>query len=270
MILQTHNLGFAYGEGTVLEGLDLEIPEGRITALVGPNGSGKSTILKNLARILKPSHGAVYLDRHALADLSTKAIARRMAVLPQSPEAPAGLLVRELVGYGRFPWQKPLAAMSAEDRAAIDTALRLTGLTAFANRPVGTLSGGQRQRVWIAMALAQTSPVLLLDEPTTFLDMAHQLEVLNLLERLNREEGRTIVMVVHDINHALRFAHHVILVRAGKIMSAGDPETVLTPQTLAAAFGILADMLRDPRSGKLLCVPYGLAAAQHDAARAPA
>lgn len=258
MIIETRNLGFTYGQERILDGLDLAIPEGRITALVGANGSGKSTILKNLARILKPDGGAVYLDGRALGELATKAIAREMAVLPQSPDAPAGLLVRELVGYGRFPWQKPLTAMNAEDRAAIDTALDLTGMTGFADRPVGNLSGGQRQRAWIAMALAQNSRILLLDEPTTFLDMAHQLEVLSLLERLNREQGRTIVMVVHDINHALRYAHHIVLIRAGQIVATGMPEEVLTPEALSDAFGVLADMVRDPRSGKTICVPFAL------------
>jgi len=259
MILETRDLGFAYGADPILSALDLAIPEGRITALVGANGSGKSTILKTLARILKPSHGAVYLDGRALATLGTKAIARDIAVLPQSPEAPGGLLVSELVAYGRFPWQKPLAAMTADDRAAIDTALTLTNMTAFAGRPVGTLSGGQLQRAWIAMALAQNSRVLLLDEPTTFLDMAHQFEVLSLLDRLNRDEGRTIVMVVHDLNHALRHAHHVVVVRAGAIVAAGPPEAVLTPETLGRAFGVHADLIVDPRSGRTICVPYALA-----------
>lgn len=260
MIIETRNLGFTYGDISVLEGLDLTIPEGRITALVGANGSGKSTILKNLARILKPTHGGVFLDQRALGDLSTKAIAREMAILPQSPDAPAGLLVRELVGYGRFPWQKPLAAMSGQDRAAIEMALQLTGMTEFADRPVGNLSGGQRQRAWIAMALAQDSRMLLLDEPTTFMDMAHQLEVLSLLERLNREQGRTVVMVVHDINHALRYAHHLVLIRAGQIVATGTPESVLTPEALSDAFGVLADIVRDSRSGKLVCIPYALSA----------
>lgn len=260
MIIETRNLGFTYGDISVLEGLDLTIPEGRITALVGANGSGKSTILKNLARILKPTHGGVFLDQRALGDLSTKAIAREMAILPQSPDAPAGLLVRELVGYGRFPWQKPLAAMSGQDRAAIEMALQLTAMTEFADRPVGNLSGGQRQRAWIAMALAQDSRVLLLDEPTTFLDMAHQLEVLSLLERLNREQGRTVVMVVHDINHALRYAHHLVLIRAGQIVATGTPESVLTPEALSDAFGVLADIVTDSRSGKLVCIPYALSA----------
>lgn len=258
MILETRKLGFAYGDERIIDGLDLAIPEGRITALVGANGSGKSTILKNLARILKPSHGSVYLGQTSLAEMPTKAIARQMAVLPQNPEAPAGLLVRELVGYGRFPWQKPLAAMSAGDKAAIDNALRLTGMEAFADRPVGTLSGGQRQRAWIAMALAQDSRVLLLDEPTTFLDMSHQLEVLSLLEQLNSTEGRTIVMVVHDLNHALRYAHHVVVIRGGEIIATGQPEDVLTPETLSAAFGVHADLIKDPRSGKTICVPFAL------------
>lgn len=259
MILETRNLGFTYGDVAVLDGLNLTIPDGRITALVGANGSGKSTILKNLARILKPSHGAVFLGDQALADLPTKAIAREMAILPQGPEAPSGLLVRELVGYGRFPWQKPLTAMSAQDRAAVARALELTGMSEFADRPVGTLSGGQRQRAWIAMALAQDSQLLLLDEPTTFLDMAHQLEILSLLETLNRDEGRTIVMVVHDINHALRYAHNIVLVREGQIVATGAPEDVLTPQTLSEVFGVLADLVKDARSGKIICVPYALA-----------
>ncbi|HWJ87701.1 MAG TPA: ABC transporter ATP-binding protein [Pelagibacterium sp.] len=260
MTLETQELSFAYGAEPVFAELALAIPPGRITALVGANGSGKTTILKNLARILRPSHGAVYLDGRSLAQLPTKAIARAMAVLPQNPEAPAGLLVRELVGYGRFAWQKPLTAMTAEDKAAVREALILTGMTELADRPVGTLSGGQRQRAWIAMALAQNSRILLLDEPTTFLDMAHQFEVLSLLDRLNIEQGRTIVMVVHDLNQALRHAHHVIVLHAGKVIGSGAPDAVLTPQTLAAAFGIRADLIHDPRSGRRICVPYGLVA----------
>lgn len=256
--LHTQNLSLGYMEQLIVPDLSLTVPQGRITALVGANGSGKSTILKALARILKPRSGAAYLDGKAIHQLSTKQVARELAILPQNPEAPDGFSVRELVSYGRFPHQRGLGGLTGADYKAIDEALFLTGMTIFAERPVGNLSGGQRQRAWIAMALAQGTEVLLLDEPTTFLDMAHQLEVLQLLERLNREEARTIVMVVHDLNHASRYAQHMIAIAQGEIAVAGTPAEVMTPENLRRVFAIDADIVLDPRSGVPLCIPYGL------------
>lgn len=256
--LHTEHLALGYLESLIVPDLSFEIPSGRITALVGANGSGKSTILKALARILKPKSGAAYLDGKAIHRLSTKQVAKQLAILPQNPEAPEGLTVRELVSYGRFPHQKGLGGLSSEDQDVITQALFLTGMTVFADRPVGNLSGGQRQRAWIAMALAQGTDVLLLDEPTTFLDMAHQLEVLHLLDKLNREEGRTIVMVVHDLNHASRYAHHMVAIAQGEVAVAGSPTEVMTPENMRRIFAIDADIVPDPRSGVPLCIPYGL------------
>ncbi|ADI13484.1 ABC transporter ATP-binding protein [Truepera radiovictrix] len=256
--LHTQHLSLGYLEQLIVPDLSLAIPEGQITALVGANGSGKSTILKALARILKPRSGAAYLDGKAIHRLSTKQVAKALAILPQNPEAPEGLTVHELVSYGRFPHQRGLGGLNRDDHRAIHKALALTGMTVFAERPVGSLSGGQRQRAWIAMALAQGTDVLLLDEPTTFLDMAHQLEVLQLLERLNREEGRTIVMVVHDLNHASRYAQHMVAIVRGEVAVAGTPAEVMTPENLRRVFAIEADIVTDPRSGVPLCIPYGL------------
>jgi iron complex transport system ATP-binding protein len=256
--LQTQHLSLAYQDVLVVDDLNLSIPLGKITALIGANGSGKSTILKALARILKPRGGAAYLDGKAIHRLPSRQVARRLAILPQNPAAPDGLLVRELVSYGRFPHQRGFSGLSGEDKQRIDWALSITGMTAFAERPVGSLSGGQRQRAWIAMALAQNTDILLLDEPTTFLDMAHQLEVLQLLKRLNAREGRTIVMVVHDLNHASRFADYLVAIAAGVVVAAGQPCEVMTPELLGRVFAIEADVIPDPRTGAPMCIPYAL------------
>jgi len=259
--LRADRLELAYLDATVVPNLTLGIPEGHITALVGANGSGKSTILKAMARILKPRGGAVYLDGKAIHEQATKQVARKLAILPQSPEAPSGLTVRELVSFGRFPYQSGFGVLDEADRRAIDGALAVTQTADLAERPVGELSGGQRQRAWIAMALAQETPIMLLDEPTTYLDMGHQLEVLHLLERLNREEGRTIVIVVHDLNHASRYAHHMVAILRGRVVAEGAPGEVMTLDMLREVFGIEADIVNDPRSGVPLCIPYDLCAA---------
>ena len=261
-VLSTQELSLGYEETTVVERLNLNIPTGAITALVGGNGSGKSTILKGLARLLKPQQGAAYLDGKKIHRMPTRQVARELAILPQSPEAPAGLTVEELVSYGRFPYRRGLSGIAREDRTLISWALDITDMSELAERPVGTLSGGQRQRAWIAMALAQDTQTLLLDEPTTFLDVAHQLEVLRLLDRLNREQERTIVMVLHELNQASRFAHHMVAIADGRIAAEGAPSAVMTPETFRAVFGVEADVITDPRSGCLLCIPYMLAQAQ--------
>jgi iron complex transport system ATP-binding protein len=256
--LRTEGLTLAYDAGLVIAGMDLVIPAGRITALVGPNGCGKSTLLRGLARLLKPRGGSVYLDGALIWRTPTKELARKLGILPQGPVAPEGLTVAELVAQGRYPHQSWLRQWSAEDRSVTRRALAITGTAELADRPVETLSGGQRQRAWIAMALAQETQTLLLDEPTTFLDMAHQLEVLHLLERLNREEGRTIVMVLHDLNHAARHAHHVVAISEGRAHVAGAPREVITPQVLREVFGVEAHIVPDPATGAPLCIPYGL------------
>ncbi|EHQ61586.1 ABC transporter ATP-binding protein [Paenibacillus dendritiformis] len=265
--LQTQKLDIGYSERAIVHNLNLSIPHGKITALVGANGSGKSTILKAMARIMRPSSGGVLLDGRSIHSMSTKEVAKQLAILPQNPSAPDGLTVAELVGYGRFPHQKGFGSMSADDRDTVAWAITMTGMNAFRERPVDQLSGGQRQRAWIAMALAQQTDILFLDEPTTFLDMAHQLEVLQLLHKLNREEGRTIVMVVHDLNHASRYAQHMVAIKAGTVVREGRPEEVMTPLVLREVFGIEADIVPDPRTGVPLCLPYelaGCAAAEPD------
>lgn len=258
--LNTEELSIGYAETTIVKGLNLSIPTGKITALVGANGSGKSTILKTMARIMKPKSGTVMLDGKSIHQFSTKEVARQLAILPQNPTAPDGLTVSELVSYGRYPHQKGFGTMSEEDRRIIASAISVTGMDPFHDRPIDRLSGGQRQRAWIAMALAQQTEILFLDEPTTFLDMAHQLEVLQLLQKLNEEEGRTIIMVVHDLNHASRYAQHMVAIKSGNVVSEGSPVEVMTPDVLRKVFGIEADIVPDPRTGVPLCLPYELAA----------
>jgi iron complex transport system ATP-binding protein len=259
--LHTSGLHIGYGETSIVNDLNLTIPTGKITALVGANGSGKSTILKTMARIMKPKAGGVLLDGHSIHSQSTKQVAKQLAILPQNPTAPEGLTVSELIGYGRFPHQKGFGTLSSEDKAVIQWAIEVTAMTEFCDRPVDQLSGGQRQRAWIAMALAQQTDILFLDEPTTFLDMAHQLEVLQLLQKLNEEEGRTIIMVVHDLNHASRYAHHIVAIKSGTVVSEGSPHEVMTSDVLRQVFAIEADIVPDPRTGVPLCLPFQLARA---------
>ncbi|WP_027086403.1 ABC transporter ATP-binding protein [Cohnella panacarvi] len=257
--LRTTELSLAYGSRQIVKQLSVEVPDGKITALVGANGSGKSTILKSMARILNPVQGGVYLDGKLIHRQPTKEVAKQLAILPQNPTSPEGLTVRELVSFGRYPHQRGFGNMNAEDNRMIEWALHATGMTEFRDRSVDQLSGGQRQRAWIAMALAQGTDVLLLDEPTTFLDMAHQIEVMTLLEKLNREQQRTIIMVVHDLNHAARFAQHLIALKQGVVLYEGNPQEVMTSRMLRDVFGIDADVIPDPRTGAPLCLPYGLA-----------
>ncbi|WP_054711057.1 ABC transporter ATP-binding protein [Bacillus sp. JCM 19041] len=256
--LSTEKLSIGYEKREIVSDLHLHIPDGKITTIIGPNGCGKSTILKTVARILKASKGAVYLDGKSIHKQSTKDIAKKMAVLPQSPEAPSGLTVQELVAYGRYPHQKGFGQLKDHDRDIIKWALEQTNMFEFAERSIEALSGGQRQRVWIAMALAQETDILLLDEPTTYLDLAHQLEVLQVLERLNREQNRTIVMVIHDLNHAARFADYMVSIRNGKIMKEGSPEDVMCSDVLRDVFQIDASIVTDPRTGKPVCLTYDL------------
>jgi iron complex transport system ATP-binding protein len=257
--LHTQQLTLAYDQTIIIDGLDISIPSGQITALVGPNGCGKSTLLRGIARLLAPRGGGAFLDGKAIQRMPTRELARQLGILPQNPVAPEGLTVRELVAQGRFPHQSWLQQWSAADEAAVIKALDLTGMARLADRPVDALSGGQRQRAWIAMTLAQETACILLDEPTTFLDLAHQIEVLQLLERLNREEGRTIVMVVHDLNHATRHAQHLIALRGGGVIAAGAPADIVTPELLRTVFGVEGAVVPDPRSGVPLCIAYGLA-----------
>jgi iron complex transport system ATP-binding protein len=264
--LETSKLDIAYEERLIVDNLNIQIPQGKITALVGANGSGKSTILKTMARIMNPKAGSVLLDGKSIHKQSTREVAKQLAILPQNPTAPEGLTVTELVSYGRFPYQKGFGSMRAEDKRMIEWAIEVTGMTEFHDRPIDQLSGGQRQRAWIAMALAQETDILFLDEPTTFLDMAHQLEVLQLLEQLNATANRTIVMVVHDLNHASRYAHHMIGIKKGKAIATGSPVEVMNSDVLREVFNIEADIVIDPRSGVPLCLPYALAGERQQSA----
>ncbi|WLR47197.1 ABC transporter ATP-binding protein [Halobacillus litoralis] len=256
--MSMQDLGIAYGEVKIVEDLNLHIPEGEITTIIGPNGCGKSTILKTMSRLLEPKSGVVYLDGKAIHKESTKEIAKKMAVLPQTPQAPSGLTVYELVSYGRFPHQRGFGKLTDEDRDIIGWALEVTGVQQFSERQIDALSGGQRQKVWIAMALAQGTDLLLLDEPTTYLDLAHQLEVLTLLEKLNKEEGRTIVMVLHDLNHAARFADHLVALNGGKIIKEGTAHEVMTSAVLRRVFNIDAAIVTDPRTHRPALITYDL------------
>lgn len=241
----------------VVRGLSLEVPDGRITCIVGPNGCGKSTLLRSLARLLRPVAGAVLLDGQAIHRLPTKEVARQVGLLPQAPVAPEGLTVADLVARGRFPHQRLFQQWSAEDEAAVEHALGVTRTAELRDRQVDELSGGQRQRVWVAMALAQRTPILLLDEPTTHLDIAHRLEVLDLLTELNSSEQRSIVMVLHDLNEAARYSHHLIAMRDGCVVAEGPPHEVVTTATVRAVFGIDSHILTDPVVGGPLVVPLG-------------
>lgn len=256
--ITTENLAVAYDETLIVDDLDMQIPEGKITSIIGPNGCGKSTVLKAVGRILKPKGGMVYLNGDDIRRLSTKEVAQKMAILPQSPQAPAGLTVGELVAYGRFPHQKGFGKLKPEDKEIVRWALEVTKLTEHEIKAVDNLSGGQRQRVWIAMALAQQTDLILLDEPTTYLDMAYQLEVLELLYRLNREQGCTIVMVLHDLNLAARFSDYMIAIRYGDIISHGTPEEVITHKVLKETFQIDAVIMKEPKTGRPTCVSYDL------------
>jgi iron complex transport system ATP-binding protein len=256
-ILTTRNLTLAYDRATIIQDLNVAIPAQQITALVGPNGCGKSTLLKGLARLLKPQSGVVYLDSEPIFKLSTKAVAKRLGMLPQSPIAPEGLTVRELVAQGRYPHQTWFQQWSQADEQFTEQALDITGMTELGDRPLDSLSGGQRQRAWIAMALAQNTEILLLDEPTTFLDLAHQIEILDLLYDLNQTQERTVVMVLHDLNQACRYADYLIAMREGKIYAQGLPAEVMTVDIVRSVFGIKSRIVKDPVTETPMCVPIG-------------
>jgi len=255
--LTAENVTLGYGERTVVEHLDLEVPPGRVSVIVGANACGKSTLLRALARLLAPRGGRVVLDGKDLHRLPTKEVARTLGLLPQSPVAPEGIVVADLVARGRHPHQGWMGRWSGEDDAAVAEALELTETADLADRAVDELSGGQRQRVWIAMALAQRTDVLLLDEPTTFLDVSHQIDVLDLLTDLNRRRGTTIVMVLHELNLAARYADHLVAMAAGRIHVAGPPQDVITEPVVREVFGMNNRVVPDPISGRPLVVPIG-------------
>ncbi|PIH05008.1 ABC transporter ATP-binding protein [Clostridium combesii] len=256
--ITTTNLAIAYEDKLIVNGLNMNIPKGKITTIIGPNGCGKSTVLKTIGRILKAKEGLVYLNGDDIRNLSTKEVAQKMAILPQSPQGQGGLTVGELVSYGRFPHKKGFGKLSPEDKKVIEWALDITKLTELEVTMVDNLSGGQRQRVWIAMALAQQTDLILLDEPTTYLDMAYQLEVLELLYNLNRKQSCTIVMVLHDLNLAARFADYMIAIRSGNIIKCGTPKEIMTNKVLKDTFNIDAEIVWGSKTDRPTCISYEL------------
>ena len=255
MSLSAKDLTIGYDKKVISEHLDLEVPAGRFTAIIGPNACGKSTLLRALSRLLKPSAGEVLLDGKDINSRPAKEVARRLGLLPQSSIAPDGISVADLVARGRFPHQKLIRQWSAADEAAVVTAMAATGVTDLSGELVDTLSGGQRQRVWVAMVLAQQTPIVLLDEPTTFLDIAHQIEILELCVRLNREQSTTMVAVLHDLNQASRYADHLVVMKAGRIVEQGDPRAVITAELIEEVFGLGCRIIDDPETGTPLVIP---------------
>ncbi|MFC3039463.1 ABC transporter ATP-binding protein [Virgibacillus xinjiangensis] len=258
MRLTVEDVRVGYEDKTIVHDLSMCIPDGEITTIIGSNGCGKSTLLKAMTRVIAPQAGQIMLDGKAIAQINTKELARQLAFLPQNPDSSSGLLVEELVSYGRFPYQKGFGNLSKQDKEIIQWALDVTQTEAFRGQPLDALSGGQRQRVWIALSLVQDTDIIFLDEPTTYLDMAHQLEVLELLQKLNKEEGKTIVMVLHDLNQAARFSDFVIALSNGRLIQAGSPEEVITPEVLKEVFQIDAVIGKDPRTEKPMCITYNL------------
>ena len=256
--IEVKDLDVAYEQKYIIKNMNLEIPKGKITMIIGSNGCGKSTLLKTIARIITPKKGEIKLDGVSLKAQAPKEIAKKMAVLPQSPIVPSGLLVKELVSYGRFPYQSAMGGLKEKDIEMVNWAMKVTGIAEFSERSVDSLSGGQRQRAWIAMALAQETEILVLDEPTTYLDMAHQLEILMLLQKLNKEENRTIVMVLHELNNATKFADYLIGVKEGEVVFRGKPLDVITNENLYTFYGIDAKLQLDETGQYPICVDFSI------------
>ena len=254
--LAARGVTVGYGGRVVIDDLDVSIPPGVITTIIGPNGCGKSTLLRTLSRLLRPSAGTVVLDGEDIAGLKTKDVAKKLGLLPQAPVAPEGLTVADLVATGRHPHQSWLRQWSSDDASIVERALAMTGVSDLAERPVDSLSGGQRQRVWISMTLAQGTDLLLLDEPTTYLDLAHAIDVLDLVDDLH-ESGCTVVMVLHDLNLATRYSDNLVVMRAGSILAQGHPRDVITADLLHEAFGLRAKVIDDPVGDRPLIVPMG-------------
>lgn len=255
--LKANNIVAGYDNKAILHGIDLIIPNNKISVIIGANACGKSTLLKTLARLIKPSSGDVLLGEKRISEIQPKQLARVLGLLPQSPVVPEGIAVADLVGRGRFPYQSFFKGWSKKDYEAVDEALEIMGITELANRNIDELSGGQRQRVWIAMALAQQTDILLLDEPTTFLDITYQVEILDLLTDLNRKRGTTIVMVLHDINLSARYADYIFALHKGKLISEGPPAEVVTEELIKQVFGLDCAVIKDPISGSPFIVPKG-------------
>ncbi|MEU0900062.1 ABC transporter ATP-binding protein [Streptomyces massasporeus] len=253
--LSAENVTLAYDQRVIAEQLSVEIPDQSFTVIVGPNACGKSTLLRALSRMLKPSEGRVLLDGNVIQSMPAKKVARTLGLLPQSSVAPDGITVADLVGRGRYPHQGILRQWSTEDEWVVQESMRQTGVAELGDRYVDELSGGQRQRVWIAMALAQQTPLLLLDEPTTYLDIQHQIDVLDLCAELHEEQGRTLVAVLHDLNHAARYATHLIALREGRVVAEGAPKDIVTAGLVEEVFGLRCQVIDDPETGTPLVVP---------------
>jgi iron complex transport system ATP-binding protein len=253
--LRAEDVTLAYDQRVIAEGLTVAVPDRSFTVIVGPNACGKSTLLRALSRMLRPAAGSVLLDGQAIGSMPAKKLARVLGLLPQSPVAPDGITVADLVARGRYPHQGLLRQWSRDDERIVGDAMRDTAVAELADRYVDELSGGQRQRVWIAMALAQQTPLLLLDEPTTFLDIAHQIEILDLCARLHEEQGRTLVAVLHDLNHAARYATHLIALRDGRVVAQGEPGRVVTADLVEEVFRLPCRVIDDPETGTPLVVP---------------
>ncbi|MBG0757054.1 ABC transporter ATP-binding protein [Vibrio cidicii] len=253
--LAAEDLRLGYEGKVVCDGLDLHIPTGQFSVIVGPNGCGKSTLLKSLCRLLKPLGGRVLLDGKNIHQLPTKEVAKQLGLLPQSAIAPEGIKVVDLVSRGRYPHQGLFRQWSEQDEQAVTQAMRATNVHALAEQSVDQLSGGQRQRVWVAMALAQQTPYLLLDEPTTYLDIAHQIELLDLFQRLNRQQGHTIIAVLHDLNQACRYADHLIAFKDGDIVAQGEPKSLISPAIVKQVFGLQSVIIDDPVTHTPMVIP---------------
>lgn len=255
--LEAKGMALSYGGTYIFEDLNITIPEGKITVLIGSNGCGKSTLLRALSRLLKPTRGAITLDGKDLSSMPAKKVATQLSLLPQGPIAPEGLTVIQLVKQGRYPYQSWLQQWSKEDENSVQSAMRATGIESIAERPVDSLSGGQRQRAWIAMTLAQQTDIILLDEPTTYLDLTHQIEVLDLLHEMNELQNRTIVMVLHDINLACRYADHIAAVKDGAIFAQGTPSDIINTAMIDEVFKLKCDVINDPLYGTPMIIPHG-------------
>lgn len=253
--LVAREVTLAYDKRVISRGLTVPVPDRAFTAIIGPNACGKSTLLSAMSRLLKPTAGSVVLDGADIHGYPAKTVARRLGLLPQTAQAPDGITVADLVARGRFPHQSLLRQWSPADGVAVDAAMAATGVTDLATRLVDELSGGQRQRVWVAMVLAQETDLILLDEPTTYLDIAHQIELLDLLRRLNRDSGRTLVAVLHDLNHAARYADHLIAMKDGEVVAAGPPTQILTAGLVESTFGLACRIIDDPESHTPLVIP---------------
>ena len=253
--LQTENLTIGYDEKNIVEDMNLTLPEGKVSIILGANGCGKSTLLKSLSRLLSPREGKVTLNGQSLSSYRSKLLAQKIGLLPQSPVVPEGITVTDLVARGRFPYQKLMQGLQESDFEIIQQALETMGISDLANRSVDELSGGQRQRVWIALALAQDTDILLLDEPTTYLDVAYQVEILDVLKHLNQTKGTTICMVLHDINLSARYADYIFAMKKGKLVAQGNPKDIITPELMEQVYGLQCTIIEDPLSHTPLVVP---------------